>query len=61
MRFHTGNHKHYCGFGLNAKTMYLCILDQQGQTLLHRNIKSRPDAFLHAVMPFRDDLVVAVE
>lgn len=33
-------------------------LDQQGQTLLHRNIKSRPDDFLRAVIPFRDDLVV---
>ena len=61
MRFYTQNHKHYCGIDLHAKTMYLCILDQGGQILLHRNIKSRPEAFLQAVLPYRDDLVVAVE
>jgi len=61
MRFYTGTHAHYCGIDLHAKTLYLCILDREGQVLLHKNIKSRPQAFLEAVAPFRDDLVVAVE
>ena len=37
------------------------ILDREGQILLQRNLRSRPEAFLEAVAPFRDDLVVAVE
>jgi hypothetical protein len=41
--------------------MYLCILDATGQVLLHRNIATTPDAFLTAVAPYREDLVVAVE
>ena len=41
--------------------MYLCILDADGNILLHRNMKTSPDAFLKAVAPFRDDLVVCVE
>ncbi len=41
--------------------MYLCILDGQGGILLHRNFKAEPQAFLKAVAPYRDDLVVAVE
>ncbi len=41
--------------------MYLCILDGEGQILLHRNVRSRPEAALEAVAPYRDDLVVAVE
>jgi transposase len=41
--------------------MYLCILGREGQVLLHKNIKSRPEAFLSAVAPYREDLVVAVE
>jgi transposase len=41
--------------------MYLCILDQEGQILLHQNIRSRPEPFLAAVAPYREDLVVAVE
>ncbi len=61
MRFYNNTHTHYCGIDLHAKTMYLCILDREGQILLHKNIKSRPEPFLEAVEPYRDDLVVAVE
>jgi transposase len=61
MRFYTKNHTHYCGIDLHAKTMYLCILDKDGQIVLHKNMKSRPETFLAAIEPFRDDLVVAVE
>ena len=41
--------------------MYLCILDREGQIVFHKNLRSRPEAFLEAITPFRDDLVVAVE
>ena len=41
--------------------MYLCILDQEGKIVLHRDIKSRPDIFLKTIEPYRDDIVVAVE
>jgi len=61
MRFYTHTHKHYCGIDLHARSMYLCILDTQGEVLLHRNFKATPEAFLGAVAPYRDDLVVAVE
>jgi transposase len=41
--------------------MYLCILDHDGNKLLHRNVRAKPDDFLSAVKPFRDDLVVGAE
>jgi hypothetical protein len=41
--------------------MYVCILDAAGQVLVHRNMKSTPEAFLTTVAPYRDDLVVAAE
>jgi hypothetical protein len=41
--------------------MYLCVFDQAGEVLLHRNFRANPDAFLKAVAPYREDLVVAVE
>ena len=41
--------------------MYLCVTDQDGNVLLHRNLPTRPEAFLQAIAPFREDLVVAVE
>jgi transposase len=61
MRFYTKTHAHYCGIDLHAKTMYLCILDREGQVLLHKNMRSCPETFVEAVEPYRDDLVVAVE
>src|SRR5574340_245181 len=61
MRFYTKQHKFYCGIDLHAKTMYLCIIDQKGKILLHRDIKTSPDIFLKTIAPYRKDLVVAVE
>jgi len=61
MRFYTGQHRYYCGIDLHARTMYLCILDQQGEVVLHRNMRCDPELFLEAVAPYRDDLVVATE
>jgi transposase len=41
--------------------MYVCILDQEGNVVLHRNLRSCPEAFLAAIKPFRGDVVVGVE
>jgi transposase len=41
--------------------MYICILDQEGNTLLHKNFKTDPESFLRAIQPYREDIVVAVE
>jgi len=61
MRFYTKQHKHYCGIDLHTNKMYLCILNQEGTVVLHRNIKTNPEAFLRAIKPYRDDIVVCVE
>ncbi len=41
--------------------MYLHVLDDRGRTAFDKNLPARPDAFLDAVKPFRDNLVVGVE
>src|SRR6266704_5996754 len=61
MKFYTQQHPHYCGIDLHARTMYLCILNQAGAIVLHRNMKADPESFLKAIAPFRDQIVVAVE
>ena len=61
MRFYNRQHRHYCGIDLHVKTMYVCILDATGQVLVHRNLKSTPEALLDVIAPYREDLVVAVE
>ena len=54
MRFYNQPHAAYCGVDLHARTMYLHVLDAQGQTRFEKNLPARPDAFLDALAPFRD-------
>jgi len=61
MRFYTGQHQHYCGIDLHARTLYLCVLDAEGNVLLHKNLPCDRQIFLDTIEPFRDDLVVASE
>jgi len=61
MRFYNGTHRFWCGIDLHAKTMYVCILDAEGQVLVHKNLRSSPEEFLETVAPYREGLVVAVE
>ena len=60
MRFYTKQHPFYCGIDLHARTMYLCILHQDGEILVHRNMPAGPEPFLKAIAPYREDLVVCV-
>jgi transposase len=61
MRFYTQHHKHYCGIDLHARSMYVCLVDQTGTKLVHKNVAATPEAFLRTIAPYREDLVVAVE
>src|SRR5262249_19824281 len=61
MRFYNQSHSFYCGIDLHASTMYLCILDQGGTIALHKDVPTNPDAFLEAIAPYRDNLVVGCE
>jgi transposase len=60
MRFYTNQHQFYCGIDLYARSMYVCVLSQEGEICLHRTMKAAPDSFLKAVAPSREGLVVAV-
>jgi transposase len=59
MQFYTKQHPFYCGIDLHARAMYVCILDQAGETLLHRNMAATPEALLKAIAPSREQIVVA--
>jgi hypothetical protein len=61
MRYYNQPHGFYCGVDLHATTMYLCILDHAGQVVFHKDLPTNPDAFLEAIDPYRDDLVVCCE
>jgi hypothetical protein len=40
--------------------MYVCILSQDGEILLHRHMQAAPAPFLQTIAPYRAGLVVAV-
>jgi hypothetical protein len=61
MRFYTKQHRYYCGIDLHARSMYVCVLDPQGEILLHRNMPCAPELFLKAMAPYREDIAVGVE
>ena len=53
--------KFYCGVDLHARAIFLVVLDADGQIRFARNLPANPDAFLQAVEPFREGLLVACE
>src|SRR5262245_3482282 len=61
MRTYTGQHAYYCGIDRHARSLYLHVLDGAGATRLERDIPASPAAFLDAVGPYRDGLVVGCE
>jgi transposase len=61
MNFYNTSHKHYCGIDLHARSLYLCILNQDGEVLLHKECSAKADRLLELITPYLDDLLVAVE
>src|ERR671938_1028320 len=61
MRFYNAQHQFYCGIDLHARTMYVCILNHDGEIMVHRNMPTSPEALLKTIAPYRDQIVIAVE
>jgi transposase len=61
MRFYTGQHRFYCGIDLHARTMYVCVIDQSGEVLVHRNCRCGPERLLAVIAPYREEVVIGVE
>lgn len=61
MRFYTEQHPYYCGIDLHTKNMYVCILDQAGKILVHKNLPTSPQTLLQILEPFQPDVAVTVE
>jgi transposase len=61
MKFYTQIHQYYCGIDLHARSLYICILDQNGDICVHKKIKASPEALEKTLKPYRHDVVVGVE
>ena len=61
MRTYNQPHAYYCGVDLHARTLFVNVLDHTGATRLEQELPASPAAFLGAVQPYREGLVVGCE
>lgn len=61
MNFYNNTHPFYCGIDLHARILYVCILDQEGKNLVHKEISADPDKLYKLLEPYIGDIVVGVE
>ncbi len=62
MKFYTSTTRYHCGIDLHSRQMYVCVMDSQGNKLLHMNIKNNDFAFfLKKISPWRHDMTVCCE
>src|SRR2546421_2717885 len=53
------NTRFYAGVDLHARTLFLVVVDREGQVRCARNLPAAPEPFLRASAPFREGLLVA--
>ena len=61
MNFYNNMHPYYCGIDLHARILYVCIIDQLGEILVHKEISANPQNLLKLLEPYRGNIVVGVE
>ena len=61
MRPYRRQHPYYCGVDLHARSLFVNVLDDTGKTRLAIDLPASPRAFLDAVKPYREGLVVGCE
>ncbi len=61
MNFYNNTHPYYCGIDLHARSLYVCILDQDGKTCLHKEITADPEKLRNLLESYIGNVVVGVE
>jgi len=61
MRFYKELHEFYTGIDLHARTMYVCVMNNSGTVVYHKNMPSTPACLEHVVFRFGTDNVIGVE
>ena len=61
MRFYQPHTQFFCGIDLHGKTMYICLIDQNGTIHRHTNLPNHNKTLLKVIRDFKQDLVIGVE
>jgi hypothetical protein len=60
-RFDTTPHPCYCGIDRQARSRYVCLLNQDGDLVVHRHLPTTPEALRKTMAPDREQMVSAVD
>lgn len=55
------NSKYYCGVDLHDKNMYICLVQKDGEILLHKKLRNNFELFQAKTKKYADDMSVGVE
>jgi len=55
------NTKYVCGVDLHSTKMYICVMDKEGNILLHRNMRNDFELFNSLISKYKDNISVGVE
>ena len=58
MRFYTQQHQFYCGIDLHARTMHVCIMNNEGKILTHKNMATTAENLIDVIEPYRSDAIL---
>jgi len=61
MNFYNNTHPYYCGIDLHARSLYVCIIDHDGNTVVHKEITANPEKLHQLLKPFLGNVIVGVE
>jgi len=61
MNFYTNTNPYVCGIDLHARTLYVCILNPQGEVLIHQEIPADQNRLQKILKPYKKNIVVGVE
>lgn len=61
MRFYNNTHPYYCGIDLHARLLYVCIIDLQGEIILHKKISADKNELMALLEPYIGNIIVGVE
>lgn len=62
MKYYKSTTEYNCGIDLHSRQMYVCVMDKEGNKLLHTNIKGNDfDYFLKRIEPYKHDLTIVCE
>nr|WP_136250618.1 IS110 family transposase [Ningiella ruwaisensis] len=61
MNFYINTHPYYCGIDLHTRLLYVCIIDNENNVLVHEKINDSPEKLFTLLQPYLGAVVIGVE